>query len=37
MESKLEYLREYYKNKALLIVGLNDSQGINISLVFLKE
>mgnify|MGYP001316208837 FL=1 len=37
MESKLEYLREYYKNKALLIVGLNDSQGINISFSFFKK
>ncbi len=36
-----EYMREklieYYKEKGLLIVGLNDSQGINVNTTFFKK
>ena len=34
---KLERLRNYYKEDGLLIVGLNDSQGVNISSHFLRK
>ena len=34
---KLEQLKEYYKNNGLVLVGLNDSQGVNISSSFFKK
>ena len=30
-------LREYYKNRGLAIIGLNDSQGVNTTSTFFKE
>lgn len=32
-----EKLKEYYKNKGLAIIGLNDSQGVNTTSTFFKE
>lgn len=34
---KIERLIQYYKNKGLLIVGLNDSQGVNTTSTFFKK
>ena len=34
---KIKRLIQYYKNKGLLIVGLNDSQGVNITTTFFKK
>ena len=34
---KLEKIENYYKNKGLLIVGLNDSQGVNTTSTFFKK
>ena len=34
---KIEELRQYYKNDGLLIVGLNDSQGVNTTSTFFKK
>jgi len=34
--SKLEQLRQYYDDKGLVIVGLNDSQGVNTTNLFRK-
>ncbi len=36
-EEKIEKLIEYYKYKGLLIVGLNDSQGVNTTSTFFKK
>lgn len=33
-EEKIQKLVEYYKDNALLIVGLNDSQGVNTTSTF---
>lgn len=32
-----EKLRDYYKNRGLAIIGLNDSQGVNTTSTFFKE
>jgi len=34
---KIEKLIDYYKNKGLLIIGLNDSQGVNTTSTFFKK
>lgn len=34
---KIEKLIQYYKNKGLLMVGLNDSQGVNTTSTFFKK
>ena len=34
---KIKKLIQYYKNKGLLIVGLNDSQGVNTTSTFFKK
>ena len=34
---KIEKLKQYYKDKGLLIVGLNDSQGVNTTSTFFKN
>lgn len=34
---KIEKLVQYYKDKGLLIVGLNDSQGVNTTSTFFKK
>ena len=34
---KIEKLKQYYKDKGLLIVGLNDSQGVNTTSTFFKK
>ena len=34
---KIEKLIQYYKEKGLLIVGLNDSQGVNTTSTFFKN
>ena len=34
---KIEQLINYYKNKGLIIVGLNDSQGVNTTSTFFKK
>ena len=34
---KIDKLIKYYKDKVLLIVGLNDSQGVNTTSTFLKK
>jgi len=36
-KDKIDALREYYKNKQLLIIGLNDSQGVNTTASFFKK
>jgi len=36
-KQKLEQLREYYKNNRLVLVGLNDSQDVNITSSFFKK
>lgn len=36
-EEKLKKLSEYYKNNGLLIVGLNDSQGVNTNSTFFRK
>ena len=36
-KDKIKSLIEYYKNKGLLIVGLNDSQGVNVSSTFFRK
>jgi len=33
-EEKIQKLVEYYKDNGLLIVGLNDSQGVNTTSTF---
>ena len=37
LDEKIDKLIEYYKNKGLLIVGLNDSQGVNTTSTFFKK
>ncbi len=37
LDQKINKLIEYYKNKGLLIVGLNDSQGVNTTSTFFKK
>lgn len=36
-DRKLMTIMDYYRNKNLLLVGLNDSQGVNLSSPFLKN
>ncbi len=36
-KEKIEKLIQYYKNNGLLIVGLNDSQGVNTTSTFFKK
>lgn len=36
-KQKIEQLTDYYKDKGLLIVGLNDSQGVNTTSTFFKK
>ena len=36
-EEKIRALIDYYRDKGLLIVGLNDSQGVNITTTFFKK
>ena len=33
----IDFLREYYKDKGLTIIGLNDSQGVNVNSTFFKK
>lgn len=36
-KEKIKKLKDYYKDNGLLIVGLNDSQGVNISATFFRK
>ena len=36
-QEKRDKIIQYYKNKKLLIVGLNDSQGVNTTTTFFKK
>ena len=36
-DEKIEKLIQYYKDSGLLIVGLNDSQGVNTTSTFFKK
>lgn len=41
MEYKMEYVKkeliDYYRDKGLTIIGLNDSQGVNTTTTFFKK
>lgn len=36
LEQKAQYLKEYYKHRNTVLIGLNDSQGVDTSLLFRK-